>query len=128
MKEQLLMKVLEMLLNSDSENAEEATQPESKKTLYQMHVGEYVLIRTYSAGVHFGKLIKREGKEALLDEARRIWSWDGAFTLSKIVSDGVGSAKISTRVNGFLTTEVIEVIPLTEKSKNNLYGIIDHEQ
>jgi hypothetical protein len=127
MKEQLLMKVLEMLLNSNSENAEGNTQPESKKTLEQMHVGKYVLIRTYSAGVHFGRLIRREGKEVLIDEARRIWSWDGAFTLSKISIDGVGSGKLSTKTNGFIATETIEILPLSEKAKLNLYGLKDHE-
>lgn len=126
MKEQLLMKVLEMLLNSNEEKGITTTL-EPTNTLNDMHIGEYVLIRTYSAGVHFGKLLKREGRETLLDEARRIWSWDGAFTLSKIANDGVGSAKISTKVNGFLATEVIEVMPLSEKSKSNLYGISDHE-
>ena len=126
MKEQLIMKVLEMLLNSDCEKSIPVTL-ESTNSLNDMHVGEYVLIRTYSAGVHFGKLIKREGREALLDEARRIWSWDGAFTLSKVAICGVGSAKISTIINGFLATEVIEVMPVTDKAKANLYGISDHE-
>lgn len=125
MKEQLLMKVLEMMLNSDGEKSIPVTL-ESTETLNDMHVGEYVLIRTYSAGVHFGKLLKREGKEALLDEARRIWSWDGAFTLSKVSTDGVGSAKISTKVDQLLVIEAIEIMKLTEKAKGNLYGIQDH--
>ena len=126
MKEQLLIKVLEMLLNSGGEYAEGNTRPESKKTLDKMHIGEYVLVRTYSAGVHFGKLINREGKELLLDDARRIWSWEGAFTLSKVSMDGVGSGKCSTKIDQFLVTEAIEVMKLTEKAKGNLYGIQDH--
>ncbi len=119
-KEELLMKVLEMLLNG-SDNKESTSN-----TLQSAHVGKFVLIRTYSAGVHIGKLVKRENMEAMLDDARRIWSWDGAFTLSKVASDGVGSGKLSTRVDGFLATQVIEVLPLTEKAKDNLYGIEDH--
>ena len=126
MKEQLLIKVLEMLLNSDSESVQENVQPGTGKTLEQMHVGEYVLIRTYSAGVHFGKLVKREGKEVLLDEARRIWSWDGAFTLSEVSESGVGSGKISAKIDGILLTQAIEIMKLSIKSKENLYGLKDN--
>ena len=35
-----------------------------------------VLIRTYSAGVHFGYLKRREGKEVELVNTRRVWYWD----------------------------------------------------
>lgn len=42
-----------------------------------------VLVRTYSAGVHFGVLVKREGQEVHLKNARRLWSWSGAFSLSE---------------------------------------------
>ena len=127
MKEQLLIKIMEMLLNSDSEISKENTPSAPERTLEQMHVGEYVLIRTYSSGVHFGKMVKRDGREVLLNEARRIWSWEGAFTLSKVASDGVGGGKFSVKIDGFLATEVIEIMSLTEKSKNNLYGQKDHE-
>ena len=42
----------------------------------------YVLVRTYSAGVHAGYLSERKGKEVKLIKARRIWYWDGAASLS----------------------------------------------
>lgn len=127
MKEQMLMKVLEMLLSSADKVEGEIIPPEPVRELEQMHVGEYVLIRTYSAGIHFGKMVKREGQEVLLNEARRIWSWNGAFTLSKVAADGVGGGKFSVKIDGFLATQVIEVMPLSERSKNNLYGQKDHE-
>jgi len=38
-------------------------------------VGMYVVVRTYSAGVHVGVLQAASGKEVRLSEARRIWSW-----------------------------------------------------
>ncbi len=43
-------------------------------------VQPHVLVRTYSAGVHFGILVKRDGKEVTLANCRRIWSWNGANT------------------------------------------------
>ena len=42
---------------------------------------KFVLVRTYSAGVFAGFLAKRKGKEAELENARRIWYWDGAAVL-----------------------------------------------
>ena len=49
-------------------------------------LGKYVVVRTYSAGVHIGVLRERAGKEVVLGDARRLWSWSGALTLNE--SDG----------------------------------------
>lgn len=38
-------------------------------------IGKEVIVRTYSAGVHFGTLESRNGKEVVLKDARRIWDW-----------------------------------------------------
>ena len=37
-------------------------------------IGKYVIIRTYSAGVHVGTLVSQNGKEVMLKDTRRIWS------------------------------------------------------
>lgn len=76
-------------------------------------IGKVVLVRTYSAGVHYGKLTERAGDECVLEDARRIWSWSGAFTLSTIATKGVRSAKMPNKVEAILLTGVIEVIPMT---------------
>ena len=123
MKEELAIKLLEMILQTDSP----AATPTASNSLNGHLLGQYVLIRTYSAGVHFGKLMQREGKEAVLNESRRIWSWDGAFTLSKVANDGIGSGKLSEKVDSFLVTEAIEVMPLSDKAKGILYGIESHK-
>jgi len=84
----------------------------------------FVLIRTYSAGVHFGYLKKREGKEVELINAQRIWSWSGACSLSQIALEGVkGESKISVAVPSIILTEAIEIIPITEVAKKNLRGV-----
>lgn len=79
----------------------------------------YSLIRTCSAGVHFGIIKKREGKEVTLADARRIWYWEGAFTLSAIAVDGVSKpekCKFSCAVPEILLTEAVEIISCTEKA------------
>lgn len=91
-------------------------------------VGKHCIFRTYSAGVFFGILKSREGKEAVIQECRRIWSWTGAFTLSKIALDGVESAKLSVSEPEKLVTEVIEVIPASEKCTAQLKGMKAHAE
>ena len=120
MKEEILLKLIEKLLDSDS------PQNTQSSNLDDEHVGIYVLVRTYSAGVHFGLLKKKAGMQVVLDEARRIWSWEGAFTLSAVATSGVGDGKLSTKIDGFLT-EAIEIMPLTATAKECLYGIEDHK-
>jgi hypothetical protein len=72
----------------------------------------HVIVRTYSAGVHYGQLVKRTGKEVELKNARRIWSWQGANTLHEVSLHGVAAgSKISERVPSITLTEAIEVIP-----------------
>ena len=38
-------------------------------------IGQEVIIRTYSAGVWFGRLKEKAGDEVILTEARRMWRW-----------------------------------------------------
>lgn len=83
--------------------------------------GKYCIIRTYSAGVHAGYLESRNGKEVVLRDARRLWRWAGAFTLSEISIDGVSKpeeCKFSAAVDKILLTEAIEIIPCTKKAEN----------
>ena len=44
---------------------------------------KYVICRTYSAGVFAGYLESRNGQEVVLRNARRIWYWKGAASLSQ---------------------------------------------
>lgn len=72
---------------------------------------QHVIVRTYSAGVHYGELVSRDGKEVTLRNARRIWRWFGANTLHEVSLRGVGpGSKISERVDEITLTEAIEVI------------------
>lgn len=84
-------------------------------------IGEWVIVRTHSAGVHFGRLKSLVGTVCELEESRNIWSWTGANTLREVSLHGVGEkSKISESVERHLLTQVTEVIPVTEKAKENL--------
>jgi len=91
-------------------------------------IGKKVIVRTYSAGVHFGTLEKLEGKNATLSNTRRIWYWEGAFTLSAIALNGLSKkSKLSVAIPENLLTEAIEVIPVSEKAEKILTEIPSHE-
>ena len=79
----------------------------------------YVVVRTYSAGVHFGELAARKGQEVALVNARRLWMWKGAFTLHEVAHEGIKEgSKPSVAVSEITLTQAIEVIkvsPAAEK-------------
>lgn len=81
---------------------------------------EYVIVRTYSAGVHAGYMEKKEGKVVTLRKSRRFYYWDGAATLSQLATEGVTSpenCKFPCEVDKIILTESIEIISVTEKAK-----------
>jgi hypothetical protein len=81
----------------------------------------YVVVRTFSAGVHVGELSDRREKEVDLKNARRIWSWKGANTLHEIANRGVGEgSRVSEAVASITLTEAIEIIDCTEDAQANL--------
>ncbi|MBK7509813.1 MAG: hypothetical protein IPI16_17490 [Comamonadaceae bacterium] len=80
-------------------------------------IGKTCIVRTYSAGVFLGTIKERNGKEVLLVNARRIWYWDGAATLSQLANEGTKTpqnCKFPAPVAEVLLTEAIEIIPATE--------------
>lgn len=88
-----------------------------------MKQGTFVLIRTYSAGVHFGTLEEWDGgKVVRLSNARRLWSWSGALSLSEIAMKGIkiSDSKISVPVDEIILPEAIEIIKVHANS--NLPG------
>lgn len=85
--------------------------------------GDYVIVRTYSAGVFAGTLVKREGKEVELANARRIWSWAGAATLSQLAMEGTkepDKCRFPCEVTKVILTEAIEIIPCTQKAIDSI--------
>ena len=71
----------------------------------------YVVVRTYSAGVHIGELKSRKGKEVVLVNARRLWKWCGAFTLSEVAIEGIKvGSKPSIAIPEIVLTEAIEIV------------------
>lgn len=87
---------------------------------------QYCMVRTFSAGVFAGYIQRREHKEVVLRNARRMWVWYGAASLSQLATDGTSApdkCKFPAPVDTVLLTEVIEIIPITEKAKKSIEGV-----
>lgn len=85
-------------------------------------IGKFVVIRTINAGVHFGTLEEFSGQMVRLSNARRLWQWAGALSLSEVAMKGIkiDSSKISVPVDEIILTQAIEIIPCSKQS--NLPG------
>jgi ribosomal protein L11 len=76
-------------------------------------IGQKVLCRCDSAGVHVGTLVNASGTEAQLTDAIRIWKWqDGGLSLSAIANVGQKNGR-NDFTGQVALTEVIEIIPVT---------------
>jgi hypothetical protein len=86
----------------------------------------YVIVRTYSAGVFAGTLESREGKEVVMSNARRLWYWDGASSLSQLAMEGVKkpeNCKFPCEVARIELTEAIEIIDCTESARESIASV-----
>jgi hypothetical protein len=89
---------------------------------------DYVLIRTYSAGVFVGYMKSRKDGEVVLLNARRLWYWDGAASLSQLAMEGVTkpeNCKFPMEVSEITLLNVIEVIDVTDSCFFILYSKIN---
>lgn len=81
-------------------------------------VGQHCVVRTYSAGVHLGTVVSKDGKNVVLNSARRLWQWRGAFTLNEVATKGVAkTSRIAAPVSTIELTEAIELIPTTDEAR-----------
>jgi len=90
-----------------------------------------VIIRTYSAGVFAGYLKGRIGKEVELVNARRLWYWDGAASLSQLAMEGTKTpekCKFAMPVTSVILTEAIEILPLTTKAIQSISEVSEWKQ
>ena len=86
-------------------------------------IGQEVIIRTYSAGVWFGRLKQKSGNEVILAEARRMWRWwaKESVSLSGVALHGIKQEK--SRIPGAVESvwlEAIEIIPISGKAAESI--------
>ena len=87
---------------------------------------KYVMARTYSAGVFAGYLESREGREVVLRDARRIWYWEGAASLSQLATEGTKKpmeCKFPCTVDRVELLETVEIIDITPEAKQSIESV-----
>lgn len=90
-------------------------------------IGKICMIRTYSAGVHFGELVSKNGQNVVLKNARRVHYWAAACSLSQLAMEGdkkPNDCRISMPVDTIELDQVIEVIPMTDEAYKNLSSVV----
>ena len=88
--------------------------------------GAYSIVRTQSAGVFAGELQTRDGNEVVMTNARRLWYWDGAASLSQMAIDGVskpGNCKFPEAVPRVELLGVIKILDVTKKAEAVIRGV-----
>src|SRR3990167_7795530 len=88
---------------------------------------DYCIVRTYSAGVFAGYLDptsrSKDGKRGIVKQARRLWYWKGAASLSQLSQDGVKNTdecKFPVEIPEVELTEIIEVLKCTVEAQESI--------
>ena len=88
-------------------------------------LGKRCLIRTYSAGVHIGDVVHADGMEVKLENALRLWKWEGGgLSLSAVANNGIIKGRLDKTVEVFLTN-AIEFIPTTKDAEKSFAKFIE---
>jgi hypothetical protein len=80
---------------------------------------ERKIVRTNRAGVFFGKIEKLDGNTVTMTNARRLWYWEGAASLSELAQYGTSSSsscKFPCAVDEVILFEVLEILSVTEEA------------
>jgi hypothetical protein len=91
----------------------------------------YVIVRTYSAGAFAGYIESRKDKHITMKDARRIWYWAGAATLSQLAMEGTKKpkeCKFPCKVDKIEVLEAIEILYCTLKAQKSIENVPVWEQ
>lgn len=87
---------------------------------------KYQIVRTYSAGVFAGEVESRKGQEVVMRNARRLWRWSGAASLSQLATEGTSKpeeCKFPCAVDRVTLTQVIEILDVTSVARKSIEGV-----
>lgn len=85
-----------------------------------------VIVRTNSAGVFAGVLVRRNGQEVVLKDARRLWYWAGAASLSQLAMQGTSKpkdCKFPCSVNRVELLQTIEILDVTPEAWTSIMEV-----
>jgi hypothetical protein len=86
----------------------------------------YAIVRTYSAGVFAGLIVSRSGQEVVMVQARRLWFWSGAASLSQLAMEGVKKpeeCKFPCPVDRVLLLQAVEILDCTSAARASIEAV-----
>lgn len=87
---------------------------------------KYKIVRTYSAGVFAGTIVSRKGQEVVMTNARRLWYWSGAASLSQLAVAGTSQpsqCKFPVAVPRVELLQAVEILDVTEAAKKSIEAV-----
>lgn len=91
----------------------------------------YHIVRSSKAGVFAGEIVERIGSEVHMRNARRIWYWDGASSLSQLAVDGPSrpeNCKFPVAVPSVILLDVCEILAVTAVARIRIDAVPIWEQ
>lgn len=89
-------------------------------------MSKYVIVRAEKVGVFAGYLKSRTGQEVVLTNARRIWYWSGAASLSQLAQSGTSdpnNCKFPEAVDEVTILVAIEILAVTPEAKKSIESV-----
>lgn len=87
---------------------------------------KYCIVRSYRSSPFAGYVSSRNGTEVTILEARRIWYWEGAASLSQLAMSGTSNpsaCKFPEPVSSVTVLDAIEILECSEKGKKSIQGV-----
>ena len=84
------------------------------------------IVRCDRAGVFYGEIEERNGREIKMRNVRNLWYWDGAATLLQLAAEGTtrpDNCKFTMTVDSLEVLDAIEVIPCTDRAIESIEAV-----
>ena len=84
------------------------------------------IVRCDRAGVFYGEIEERNGREIKMRNARCFWYWDGAATLLQLAAEGTTkprNCKFTAMIDSLEVLDAIEIIPCTAEAIKSIEGV-----
>jgi hypothetical protein len=86
----------------------------------------YVIVRSHLAGVFAGVFVSRKEREVVLRNARRLWFWSGAASLSQLATTGTSdpsNCKFPAPVSRVELLDAFEILDCSDRARISIEGV-----
>lgn len=134
MKSEIIIKLVEMLINSETMNSEpdyNTKTPDIPETNELYPIGKKIILRWYDCGVLFGTLVSVTKWVYRMKDARRLWYWKAKswITLEDVANYGITDwSKITSTVSlcDITDSRVSLLIPCSKESIQTIESAPDY--